>query len=93
MNGICHKKGSVNRLYLPRGGGGRGLISVESCVKSERLNLRNYLFDSTEPLLRAANGILYPKDVELKNKVAEEKDVYWDGIEQSRLETGDEFRE
>ena len=26
MNGIFHKKGSVNRLYLPRGGSGRGLF-------------------------------------------------------------------
>ena len=93
MNGIFHKKGNVNRLYLPRGGGGRGLISVESCVKLERLNLRNYLFDSTEPLLRAANCILYPKDVELRDKVVEEQDVYEDGIEQTRLQSGAEFKQ
>ena len=93
MNGIFHKKGNVNRLYLPRGLGGRGLISVESCVKLESLNLRNYLFDSTEPLLRAANQILYPKDVELKEKIVVEEEDYWDGIEQTRLETGKEFKE
>ena len=58
MNGIFHKKGNVNRLYLKRSGGRRGLISVESCMKTEILSLRNYLYQSTEPLLRAANGIL-----------------------------------
>ena len=80
MNGIFHKKGNVNRLYLPRSGGGRGLISVESCVKIESLNLRNYLFGSTEPLLRAANKILYPKDVELKERTVVEQEVYWEPV-------------
>ena len=43
MNGIFHKKGNVDRLYINRKAGGRGLISVENCVRMEEKNLRNYL--------------------------------------------------
>ena len=57
MNGVFHKKGNVNRLYLKRNDGGRGLISVEDCVKIEQLNLSNYLRLSEEALLQAANRV------------------------------------
>ena len=40
LNGVFHKKGNVDRLYLKRDEGGRGLISVEDCVKMEVCNLK-----------------------------------------------------
>ena len=33
MNGCLHPRSNVDRLYLPRNKGGRGLISVEECVE------------------------------------------------------------
>jgi len=43
MNGIFHKKANVDRLYLKRNEGGRGLMSVFDCVRAEEQNLRKYL--------------------------------------------------
>ena len=37
--GAFHKRGSVGRLYLKRKEGGRGLISVEDCVRQEEAGL------------------------------------------------------
>ena len=39
MNGALHPKGDVDRLYVPRMKGGRGLTSCESCKSSEKNNL------------------------------------------------------
>ena len=47
MNGIFHKKGNVDRLYLKRNEGGRGLMSVVDCVRAEEKNLGNYLIDDS----------------------------------------------
>ena len=38
MHGAFHRNSSVDRLYLKRKEGGRGLISVEDCVKEEKEN-------------------------------------------------------
>ena len=35
MYGALHPKSDVERLYLKRKEGGRGLISLESCVREE----------------------------------------------------------
>ena len=35
MNGAFHTRSSVDRLYIKRKEGGRGLISVEECVRAE----------------------------------------------------------
>jgi len=53
-NGIFHKKGNVDRLYLKRNGG-RGLMSVVDCVRAEERNLEKYLGESMEPMMAAAN--------------------------------------
>ena len=51
MYGAFHPKSDVDRLYLPRAMGGRGLISCEGCVTSEENNLGWYIKRSTESLL------------------------------------------
>ena len=51
MCGAFHTKSSVLRLYLKRAGGGRGLISVEDCVRMEEANLAKYLGSSSEWML------------------------------------------
>ena len=58
LNGMFHQKGNVDRLYMPRRNGGRGLISVEDCVRIEELNLNKYLRENPELLLCAAEFAL-----------------------------------
>ena len=43
MAGMFHQKGDVDRLYLMRKDGGRGMISVEDCVRREEKNLARYI--------------------------------------------------
>ena len=62
MNGAFHKKSNVDRLYLKRAEGGRGLISVEDCVKMEICNLKNYFDINPELYTLAANEILFRQD-------------------------------
>jgi hypothetical protein len=47
-----HPQDDVDRLYLPRKDGGRGLLSIESTVALEINNLGFYCKQSQEPLLR-----------------------------------------
>ena len=49
---MFHKKGDVDRLYISRQEGGRGLISIEDCVLMERNNLFHYVNESREQFLR-----------------------------------------
>ena len=48
MYGAQHPKAYVNRLYLKRCDGGRGLIGVEDCVQAEVNSLDKYLSASGE---------------------------------------------
>ena len=43
MNGCLHTRSNVARLYLPRKEGGRGLISIEECVRRESKSFHGYL--------------------------------------------------
>ena len=42
MNGCMHARSNVARLYLSRKAGGKGLISVEECVKKETKSPYDY---------------------------------------------------
>ena len=57
MNGTLHPKSDIDRLYLGRKNGGRGLISCEYCVRAEENNLRYYLEHTNEPLLNKVRDI------------------------------------
>ena len=50
MAGMFHQKGDVDCLYLMRKDGGRGMISVEDCVRMEEKNLARYKMRSKERL-------------------------------------------
>jgi hypothetical protein len=54
MYGAMHPKSDVDRLYVKRKEGGRGLISVEQCVRGEENSLGFYLANSEEILIRGA---------------------------------------
>ena len=48
-----HPKSNVNRLYLSRSEGGRGLIGVQNTVETAILGLRNYVRNTKGKLLIA----------------------------------------
>ena len=45
-----HPKSKIDQLYLKRKHGGRGLISIETCVRSEENNFGLYVHESKEML-------------------------------------------
>ena len=51
MAGVFHQKRDVDRLYLPRKEGGRGLIAVEDCVRMEEKSLLKYVMGNKESLI------------------------------------------
>ena len=60
MYGALHPKSDVQRIYVARSKGGRGLISCEQCVRSEENSLGWYIRNSAEHLLKAVktSGVL-----------------------------------
>ena len=57
MYGALHPKSDIGRLYLKRKHGGRGLISNETCVRSEENNLGLYVRESNEMLLKGVKKV------------------------------------
>ena len=49
--GALHPKSDVERLYIPRKEGGRGLISIEDCVELAIIDLEVYVHGSEERLI------------------------------------------
>ena len=43
MNRALHPKADVDRLYLPREEGGRGMMAIEECVRLEECSLSDYI--------------------------------------------------
>ena len=56
ISGALHPKSNVNRLYVPRKEGERGLISIEDCVKLAVRGLEVYVHGSEERLIKVARG-------------------------------------
>ena len=54
--GGLHPKSDVDRLYISRKDGGRGLIAIEDCVELAVRSLEVYIHKSEERLLQAARG-------------------------------------
>ena len=52
MNGGFHRQGRALRLYMKRKEGGRGLISVEECVRLEEKSLFEYVKASKEWMVK-----------------------------------------
>ena len=47
-----HPKSDIDRLYVPRKKGGRGLRSLEDLVLIEKTSLAEYVNNSQEPTLQ-----------------------------------------
>ena len=54
--GALHPKSDVDRLYIPRKKGVRGLISIQDCVELAIRALEVYVHGSEEILIQAARG-------------------------------------
>ncbi len=77
MCGAYRKQSSVDRLYMKRKDGGRGLISVEECVESEVKSLGEYVAKSEEWML---------KEVAKVSKIGEGHDDYRKRVDRERKE-------
>ena len=68
--GSFHPKSNVNRLYLKRKLGGRGLISIRDCVDGEVRNMHQYLSTnfSEEELLKFVSDSLSLDTLEIEDK-------------------------
>ena len=84
MNGAFHMRSSVDRLYLKRQVGGRGLISVEECVRKEELGLRDYFKASGEWMLKVVAGVMEDGEtkVDFEKRVVEER---WQRLGEKKL--------
>ena len=56
LYGALHLKSDVDRLYIPRKEGGRGVISIEDCVELAIKGLEVYVHGSEERLIQTARG-------------------------------------
>ena len=56
MHGALHPKSDIDRVYLCREMGGRGLISCEGCIRMEENNLGWYVRNSVEPLIESVKA-------------------------------------
>ena len=65
MYGALHPKSDIDRLYLKRG---RGLISIEMCVRSEENNSDLYVRGSNEMLLKGVKKVGIVKTENLMEK-------------------------
>ena len=63
-----HPRFFVDRLYISRAQGDRGLLSVKYCVKQERSNLFDYAVNKNERRLKAAT-----EELQLRTKLRNER--------------------
>ena len=64
MHRGLHPCSSVDKLYITRAQGSRGLLSVRDCVELERSNLFDYAANSNERLLKVPT-----EELQLRTKI------------------------
>ena len=71
--GALHPKSDIDRLYLKQKHGGRGMISIETCVRLEENNLGLYLRELNEMLLKGVKkvGIVKTENLMEKKRIQE----------------------
>ena len=70
MHKALHPKSNVDRLYISRNEGGRGLISIEDTIETSKIGLERHVQESKERLLSAAKR----SHMEVKETVKQYKD-------------------
>ena len=82
MYKALHPKSEIDRLYLPRREGGRGLIIAADAVTIANVGLESYVRDTTESLIIAARNVLRSiteeeSPVSVKKQIRETKMENW----------------
>ena len=72
-NRALHPQADIDRLYIPRNPGGRGMISVDDCVEMETESLKKCEENSKERLLKAVKGKRILGDGKTKKEVLEKR--------------------
>ena len=75
MAGAFNRKSSTGRLSRKRSEGGKGLISIEDCVKMEEVNLAQYIRSSEEWLLKEVNDMGLLSSAETGEEYQKRKDL------------------
>ena len=70
MHGSLHPRADIDRLYLPRKSGGRGLLSVEDTIDKEENSLAHYVNCTKEPILKLTKEITLNKSTKPKEEFA-----------------------
>ena len=73
MHNALHPKSNVDRLYLPRKDGGRGLLGVEDTVNIAKVSWKRYVNNSTERLLSSLRIIEDDEFIESEADVKKRK--------------------
>ena len=68
-----HPQSDMDRFYLPRKAGGRGLLQIRQTVKEEKRALNDCIKNSTEHALKAVSGEELLKVNELKSEYLKKK--------------------
>ena len=77
MHGGLHPKSNVDRLYIPRKEGGRGLLNVEDVLNLAVFGLERYVCNSNERLLTVARAASeYEGDSETEYKLWKKNERY-----------------
>ena len=71
MYGSLHPRADVDRLYVPRKNGGRGLLSAEDSINKEENSISEYIQNTNEPILKLTAEILLNKSPIPKERYAE----------------------
>ena len=56
MHEVLHLKSDIDRVYLSREVGGRGLTSCEGCIRMEENNFGWYVRNTIEPLIEGVKA-------------------------------------
>jgi septation ring formation regulator EzrA len=98
-----HPKADIDRLYVKRKKGGRGLVQVEAAYKTEIINITEYLntkyigdqfvnivknYESTQPNMNSIVK-LAAKIIEDLNKLNEKNDAKQDEIQHTKAKLGE----
>ena len=81
MHNALHPKSNVDRLYLPRKDGGRGLLGVEDTVNIAKVSLKRYVNNCTERLLSSLRiteeGEVIESEADVKKRKRMERKENW----------------
>ena len=81
MYGALHPRSDVDRLYVARAKGGRGLLSVEDSIRKSENDIAEYLEKTEEHILKLTKDIAFNKEPipkkEYKKAMEEKRENNW----------------